>query len=172
MTTRENILELLDNDGFGNIVDGECVSVSRQEQLNRALVLACECGYLDLVEKLHRDGAQICGNPDALCAAADFDHLKIATYLVDNGADIDAPAQQLRQTPLMDAAGSASLRVLRYLLQIGADTDAKCDDGMTALDWARMGRNTATLPEMQPNESVLNDYDKIIDILNQNETVR
>ncbi len=28
-----------------------------------------------------------------------------------------------------------------------------------------MGRNTAALPEMQPNESVLNDYDKIIDIL-------
>ena len=168
-TSRENILEMLANNGFGNLVDGQVVHVSRQEQLNRALRLACECGYLDLVQQLHRDGAQIHGNSDALCTAADFDELQIAKYLIDNGADVNAPAKQLGQTPLMDAAGSGSLRVLRYLLERGADTTAQCDEGMTALDWAKMGRHSAALPEMPTVDGVLNDYDTIIETLTSNE---
>ena len=167
--TRENILEMLASNGFANLVDGQVVHVSRQEQLNRAFQIACECGYLDLVRKLHRDGAKIHGNPDALCTAADFDELEIAEYLIDNGADVNAPAKQLGQTPLMDAAGSASLRVLRYLLERGADASAKCDDGMTALDWAKMGRHTAALPEMPTADGVINDYDTIIATLTSSE---
>ena len=167
--SRENILEMLANNGFANLVDGQIVHVSRQEQLSRALILACECGYLDLVQKLHRDGAQIHGNPDALCTAADFDELQIAEYLIDNGADINEAAKQLGQTPLMDAAGSASVTVLRYLLECGADTTVLCDDGMTALDWAKMGRHTAALPEIPTEDGVLHDYDTIIEILTSNE---
>ena len=170
--TRENILEMLADNGFADLVDGKAIHASQQEQLDRAFRLACECGYLDLVQKLHRDGAQIRGNPEPLCTAADFDELQIAKYLIVNGADLNAPAKKLGQTPLMDAAGSASLRVLQYLLQRGADTTARCDAGMTALDWANMGRHSATLPAMRTENGVLTDYDTIIELLTSKEIAK
>jgi ankyrin repeat protein len=150
---------MLANDGF-------CCP-TRQQQLNQALNLACKYGYVDLAEELCRDGAEILVNPDPLCIAADFDELRIAEYLVEHGADIDARSLQFGQTPLMDAAGSASLGVFNYLLQRGADTTAMCNDGMTALDWAKMGRHTAALPETPTVDGVLQDYDTIIEMLTQ-----
>ncbi|MEZ6128822.1 MAG: ankyrin repeat domain-containing protein [Planctomycetaceae bacterium] len=156
---------MLANNGFANLVDGQIVHITHQEQLNRALSLACECGFIHLVEELHHNGAEIYGNPQPLCVAAEFDELRIAEYLVEHGADVDAHSDQMGQTPLMEAAGSASLSVCQYLLKLGADTTAVCDGGMTALEWALMGRHTAALPEIPTRDGVLDDYDKIIEML-------
>lgn len=171
-TTQENILEMLVNNGFANLVDGQIVHVSRQEQLNRALRLACECGYVDLVEKLHQEGAEIFGNSELLCVAADFDQLSIAEYLVEHGADINAHSIPFGQTPLMEAAGSASLSVFQYLMSKGADTTAVCENGMTALEWALMGRHSASLPEFSTDERMLANYDTIIELLETNEIAK
>lgn len=53
-TTREDIIRMLNNNGFGFIVDGEIVHASQQEQLNQAFELACKCGFIDLVQELHQ----------------------------------------------------------------------------------------------------------------------
>lgn len=163
--TPEDIRRRFASNGFANLLGGTIVHVRKQEQLNRAFVCACERGYLDLPKQLHSEGAEIRGSPEPLRAAAEFDQLQVAEYLVENGADIDAPARQRGQTPLMDAAGSASVRVVRYLLQLGADGSLVCDYGKTALDWAEMSLKSVLLPEMQTENDVLNDYDRIIQLL-------
>lgn len=164
-TTREDIIRLRSNNGFGLVIDGELVDATEQEQLNQALELACECGFLDLAQDLHERGAAIVGNAEPLKAAAEYDHLGVAQFLVANGADIDGRSREQGQTALMDAAGAASLRVFQFLIENGADTTATADDGSTALDWAHSGRNSACIPELQLPADAIAHYDTIIETL-------
>ena len=164
-TTREDIVRLLNNNGFGFVVDGERVEASKQEQLNQALELACECGFLDLVQDLHERGAAIVGNAEPLKAAAEYDRLHVAQFLVANGAEINGRSREQGQTALMDAAGAASMNVFSFLVEIGADLDATAEDGSTALDWARNGRHSALIPELRVRADAIDDYDTIIQTL-------
>ncbi|MFO0821472.1 MAG: ankyrin repeat domain-containing protein [Pirellulales bacterium] len=164
-TTREDIVRLLNNNGFGFVVDGELVEGTKQEQLKQALELACECGFLELAQDLHKRGAAIVGNSEPLKAAAEYDRLDVAKFLVANGADINGRSREQGQTALMDAAGAASLRVFQFLTEIGADTMATAEDGSTALDWALSGRNSASIPELHIPEDAVKNYDTIIGTL-------
>lgn len=163
--TPEDIMRLLNNNGFRNLVGNQPVDVAPQERLNRALALACECGHLDLARELHDRGAEIRNNAEPLNAAADYDHSEIAKFLIDHGADVNGRARMFGETALMTAAGSASVAVLRLLLARGADPDAVDNEGANALTWANNGRHTAALPEMGTETDVITAYDTIIQTL-------
>lgn len=164
-TTREDIIRMLNNNGFGFIVDGEIVHTSQQEQLNQAFELACKCCFIDLVRELHERGAEIVGNAEPLKTAADYNQLEVAQFLVERGADINGHSLEQGQTALMDAAGSASLAVFQFLIELGADVDATDENGSTALDWARAGRHSALIPELRVLADAIRKYDTIIETL-------
>ena len=168
--TPDDIMRLLNSNGFADLVGNQTVNVAPQEQLNRALALACRCGHVDLARELHDRGAEIRSNAEPLNAAADYDHPEIAKFLIEHGADVNGRARMFGETALMTAAGSASVEVFQLLLARGANPQAVDSHGANALTWANNGRHTAALPEMGAEPNVIADYDAIIQTFTDSST--
>ncbi len=72
----------------------------------------------------------------ALAFACQNEHEDIVRYLVEQGADVNAPGDMDR-TPLMAAASNGChLEILRFLVEHGANVNARGELGWTALIWA------------------------------------
>ncbi len=71
-----------------------------------------------------------------LLNAVESGDLKEAMRLLDDGADVNAHAEENGTTPLMIASGAGRLDLINLLLKRGADVNAKNQGGYTALDVA------------------------------------
>ncbi len=60
-------------------------------------------------------------------------HANIAEILIKKGADINVVSGDRGNTPLMDAAAEADIKILTELLEAGAELDLKSKSGQTAL---------------------------------------
>jgi ankyrin repeat protein len=75
------------------------------------------------------------GGTTPLNNAARSGQIKVATYLLDHGADINL-ASVGKDTPLLAAAGAGNRAMVELLLSRGADVNAKDNAGETALHQA------------------------------------
>lgn len=60
-------------------------------------------------------------------------HVKIASILIDNGADINIVSGDRGNTPVMDAAAVGNAEILTRLIDAGAKLDIRSKSGQTAL---------------------------------------
>jgi uncharacterized protein len=87
----------------------------------------------------------------AIHAAVAANQPGIVEWLLDAGADVDAP-QQMDYTPLMGAAANARLEVLDLLLARGADVSRRTTEGKTAADLSREHGHDAVAARLQAIE--------------------
>jgi ankyrin repeat protein len=80
------------------------------------------------------NGNAIQGSP--LGRAADAGQLRVAEFLLDNGADVNAPSDTAGKTPLLAAAYAGRKAMVELLLQRGANVNAANGQGQTALHQA------------------------------------
>jgi ankyrin repeat protein len=101
-----------------------------------AIMAAAFGGHLDLVKTLRTRGAGIDGPGwTPLIYAAAGGHDAIVTYLLGEGADINA-ASPNGTTALMMAAREGKGPTATLLLAKGADVNRRNENGVTALAWA------------------------------------
>ena len=100
--------------------------------------------FLDNVERVN---AMLRDNPElveeryargdtALHHAARNGDLEIVKQLVDNGADVNAIADQ-GHFPLYCAAGHGHVETTRYLVEKGSDLQTRLSDGKTVIEWLK-----------------------------------
>jgi ankyrin repeat protein len=141
-TTPDDIRRMLAEDRFGDLIDGQVVAIPHGEKLIRALALAAEYGFLELVQELAREGADLKLAADALIAAAEGEQLEVLRFLITVGVPVDARCQMFGASALMHAAGSGAAKSVQMLLKSGADPHAVDREGKTARGWAEMGVNS------------------------------
>lgn len=105
------------------------------------LMLACNKGRLDFVQRLLQQGAKVNHpgwTPLHYAASADHpDSVAIAQLLLqEHYAYIDAESPN-GSTPLMLAAQYGAQTMVELLLQEGADTQVRNQQGLTAVDFAQ-----------------------------------
>ena len=100
---------------------------------------ATALGRTDRLVELLRDEPELAKkrSPDGFTAlhfAAFFDAPAAARLLVENGAEIDAVAENpMKVTPLHSAAAARQLEVARLLIEHGADVNARQEGGFTPI---------------------------------------
>lgn len=87
-----------------------------------------------------------------LHAAALKDHLKLAEFLISEGANVNA-LTKYKDAPLHFAVAQGDVKMVRLLLQHGARPDDKNDDGDTPMDIAKKGGNSDLLRELSKSRS-------------------
>ncbi len=108
---------------------------------DRALLQAAESGDLEALKQqlLYKGGkmneCKDSGGLSPLHKAAQNGHLSIVTWLVENGANIDAQAGN-GSTPLMKSAQYNRADILAWLIDKGADVTARTKQGHTVKDYA------------------------------------
>ncbi|MCD4654049.1 ankyrin repeat domain-containing protein [bacterium] len=105
------------------------------------ILKAVENGDLEAVKTCIKNGADVNSKNDrgwtTLHWAAFKGHLKIAEYLIQQGAEVDALAKNNNnKTPLMLAALEGKANVVDLLIKNGANVSSKDRDGSTALHMA------------------------------------
>lgn len=115
---------------------------ARNAHGDTALRLAALRGSLPMVERLVKARAMV-NMPGwtPLIYAAFNGHAEVAAYLLTQGADIDARADN-GFTALIAAARGGHEEVVVLLLERGAALNAKDDRGETAMDYALRNGNT------------------------------
>lgn len=76
-------------------------------------------------------------------------------YLLDKGADINAPISNAGTTLLMNAAKMAWLEPVEFYLAHGADAKLRDKNNKTALDWAKTPRSREKLYQKQQRQKVI-----------------
>ncbi len=116
------------------------------DQLNESLALAARNSYLDIVEFLLLNGADINSTTSGstpLTIAAETNgayNLNIVKFLINKGADINKQGIY-GWTPLMSAAIYGHKDIVAFLLSCGADANVKNRDGETVFDIAKNSTN-------------------------------
>jgi len=106
------------------------IAVKNDIQYHTAFCWACENNYLDVVECLIKNGANIhAQNDEALRYASENGHLAVVKLLIYNGCDIHANDEYA----LIGASVNGHLEIVEYLISNGADIHAQND---WALRWA------------------------------------
>lgn len=106
-----------------------------------ALMLASDCGYLDVVSLLIETGVDVnlkdVDGRTALHWSLSFDnhHLEIVSLLLEEGADVNHK-DEYGETELMIASNYGYLEIVSKLLEEGTDVNIKDNDGRTALHWS------------------------------------
>ncbi|AKI79836.1 ankyrin repeat-containing protein [Acanthamoeba polyphaga mimivirus] len=84
----------------------------------RCLVSACKAGFLEIVEYLIKQDANINfldGEP--LITACKFGHLRVVDFLVNNGANIHIRNNE----PILSACSNGHVKIVDYLIEKGID---------------------------------------------------
>jgi len=117
-----------------------------QQQINSCFICHCSNGHLDLAELLiNKTGVDVNARNDmtnetALMGACEGGHVKIVSYLLEKGADVNAKQHCYNcqgVTALMKAGNQGHTEIVKILLENGADVDCKSALGNTALMKAR-----------------------------------
>jgi len=116
---KANILEM----GFELIVRDLVAAISEGETL--VFEQFMKAGFLP--DSLDKNGVSL------LNIAIRKGYIKIATILLELGADVNSISGDRGNTPLMDAAAEANIEIMSKLIKAGADLDLKSKSGQTAL---------------------------------------
>lgn len=102
-----------------------------------ALIIASEHGYLGLVELLIKKGANIeASNIDkctSLFMATLKNHYEVVNILINNGANANVSAYNIRRPVLMEAILNDNIKIFEILIDNGANINASDNRGQTAL---------------------------------------
>src|SRR5689334_3907974 len=105
-TTPEDIRRMIAGDGFGDLTEGHVVGIPDSAKLIRALALAAEYGFIELVQELAGKGVDLKQAADALIAAAEGEQVEVLRFLIAAGVPVDARCEMFGASALMHAAGS------------------------------------------------------------------
>lgn len=123
-------LEMLTEDGLLNVNGGSSAAAAAATGSSGATLSSAEASE---ALELEEDARQ---RTDRVLSPSCPNQL-ILSFLIDNGADVNAPMQnRLRQTPLMVAAARQNIKVAKLLLAKGANMQAEDAAGRTALSYA------------------------------------
>jgi ankyrin repeat protein len=115
------------------------------QENKETLFTACIKGQLSLVEQFllsQSVNSRDSDNCTALHWAAINNHLNIVTFLISQGADIDALGGNLQATPLHWAARAGHISIVAFLIEKNADAYLKDNQGYNALHLAVHGAQT------------------------------
>ena len=88
------------------------------------LVGACSGGYIEIVKRLIRAGADVASHNNApLLVACQEGHVGVIRFLIQQGAPVNRPSAE-GLTPLFNVAAEGNLEVVKTLLEQGASMDA------------------------------------------------
>ncbi len=100
-------------------------------------------GHLDIVKKLRTHGAALDYKGwTPLVYAATGGRDAVVAYLLDQGADVNAPSPN-GTTALMMAVREGKASTVELLVKRGADVNRRNENNVSALDWAKRGNETA-----------------------------
>lgn len=113
---------------------------ARTPQDENVLMMAALAGHEQLAKTLIGKGADV-NKPGwaPLHYAATKGHVGITKLLLEHHAYIDAESPN-KSTPLMMAAMYGTFDVVKLLVEEGADVSLKNEKGLTALDFAKIGK--------------------------------
>ncbi len=115
---------------------------SKSEEGMTILMIAAQKGYFEVLKLLVTHGADVNENPlfsgdeTALKKALLYNHLDIAQYLKDHGADVDAADKSGNTILMLEVKYAARPDIIKWLIENGADASRRNDDGLSALDFA------------------------------------
>jgi uncharacterized protein len=95
-------------------------------------------------------------NGPPLAQAAFADQLRVATFLLDNKADVNLGPSLGEKTPLMVAAQHGHKAMAELLLARGADVNVQSREGFTALDEAALRGYTAVVEVLLAHHADVN----------------
>ncbi|MCB1704165.1 MAG: ankyrin repeat domain-containing protein [Halioglobus sp.] len=99
-----------------------------------------------------------------LCAAASANNVRMAQYLIANGADVNFGNEDgyLSKSPLHSAAGTGSVDVATLLLANGADTHIRNRDNLTPLETAQAEGQLAMVALLSEYETINASWDQAV----------
>src|SRR5262249_56407881 len=125
------------------------------------LLVACEIGNVEVIDKLLRAGAGAnsanAAGETALMIAARTGKAAAVKRLVAAGADVNAKESIRGQTALMWAAAEDNLAATTMLLEAGANANVRTPAGFTALHFAVRAGNIPVVKELAAHGAVVND---------------
>jgi len=109
----------------------------QKEDIYYGLGEACYKGHLNVIKLLIEKGADVNGgdygaSENPLMKAARYSYFKIAEFLLDNGANIEARSYE-GNTPIQFAAWEGQLEMIKFLVDRGANIDTTNDLNWNAL---------------------------------------
>jgi ankyrin repeat protein len=122
---------------------------ARNRYGDTALMVAALGNRLDVAKALRAAGANV--NPRGwtpLAYAATGGHDAMATWLIGEGAHLDAPSAN-GTTPLLMAAREGHYDTALLLIGRGANVNARNENNMSALDFARRNRDERLVERLQ-----------------------
>lgn len=118
-----------------------------QVSVKDALLLASRFGYLNTVQCMVERGVSVDTLNCALCVATEGNHVAVASYLLDHGADFNAVEPTIRHSSWISACKQGSVDMVRLLLDRGAD--------LNAVDYRGESPLSAALPHPEVLEFLL-----------------
>lgn len=108
---------------YGHMELVKCLSVKLDITFNdnKALKLASQGGYLDIVKYLVKKGADVTAEDNySLELSIQGDHIDVVKYLVEQGADVAAKGSSFLQVAALEGHSD----IVKYLIAKGADPSA------------------------------------------------
>ncbi len=137
----------------------------KHHALDSSLISAALKGYIEIAEKLIKEGADVNGlkmsQNTPLNAAIDNENVEIVKLLIDAGADINAMDNYGNRT-LYDAANNNNTEIAKLLINAGVDIDAVSAGDNTPLHGAAANDNvemTKLLIDAGANVNTVNNID-------------
>lgn len=128
--------------------------------LDEMLSLACRQDKLDIVKLLIQSGAKVnhrnkAGNTPLLEACSQT-HVFVARFLLENGAEIDAPTETTLDSPLTWACTLGNTEIVEELLKQKANVEHRTKDGCTALMFACLAGHVEVAEKLLDNNAEIN----------------
>jgi uncharacterized protein len=133
---------------------------TRSKNDETPLMMAALKGNVPFAKRLIERGADVYKTGwTPLHYAATGGHVEMIKLLLENHAYIDTESPN-KTTPLMMAAQYGNAASVQLLIDEGANMAAKNDQGMTALDFARLGESRASFDVLTAELNALNEPEK------------